>query len=341
MGKSNPKTSKSGKGVSKRNSDEECERKSRSKDKSKIVDNGVPDNEHQQNTPKKSVGKRSAKKLNFDEYQLRQKKKKAEREIEETQEPVRQPEVEIRGNQTSAKFIEDGDEVLFEIEGQSTEFASENEMDEDLEHENQGDHVEIPNRREEQALHCEGGDDVISINNNATVASARGVNQSRLMEINRWDILEASTSSGAGKSMQVSNDEEQGMQRFGDYIRKQGLVIVDSSKLRNQSPKFRKGYHSNPGMLTDKGTQSEFNDNESMVTVYHNAVEQVPMVDQTMNNAKRVSSSSEEQLDTSDELERLQVNNITLQGVNAGSNPPMDNNLFNSIVAPMNRNEPE
>ena len=78
--------------------------------------------------------------------------------------------------------------------------------------------------------------------------------------------------------------EEMEMQKFVDFMKKQGLVIVESSKLEtieqrhgNQTGKQRMG--STLPTLDKRGTFTcpDFQDNNSVVTVYRNAVQQAPV----------------------------------------------------------------
>ena len=95
------------------------------------------------------------------------------------------------------------------------------------------------------------------------------------------------------------SQEEEGMQRFVEYIRKQGLVIVEESRLANGgNQKFRE---------KNRDTGNLRGDNESVMTIYKNAVQ--PSVGGSINVRdvnKRDSSSSDEPLDTSDEIDKIE-----------------------------------
>ena len=117
-------------------------------------------------------------------------------------------------------------------------------------------------------------------------------------------------------------DEEQNMQRFVDYIRKQGLVIMDASATSSsERNKFNKGNSSNVGASKQptRWTQDKSGEDESVITIYQGTVQRVG--DQThmiQNNAKRISSSSEDEtMNTSNELDEeqatIQVDNLTVQ----------------------------
>ena len=192
---------------------------------------------------------------------------------------------------TSEKFMENGDEVLFEVEGQETDFS-----DDQLEKEQSMDGCE------------ETGDDsddevILSQNNNAT---AVGNPQP--------------CSSKDGQPMKDGlGEEEAGMQRFVEYIREQGLVIVEASQLANKTPKFNKGKE-RKGVRSPLEMQSVVNrrhqpgeDDSSVATIYHNAVKVMDNQGTPMTNKKRESSSSQERLDTSDEMDRIPIVNMTLQ----------------------------
>ena len=65
------------------------------------------------------------------------------------------------------------------------------------------------------------------------------------------------------------NEEEEGMQRFVDYIKKQGLVIVDGTTLQNSSKKTNK----------QGGKKSDQGESESIVTIYQQAVNKETLPD--------------------------------------------------------------
>ena len=117
------------------------------------------------------------------------------------------------------------------------------------------------------------------------------------------------------------NEEEAGMQCFVDYIRGQGLVIVEASQLANQTPKFNKVKDKSMTMgmqsVVNRRPANQGEDDCSVAMVYRNAVK---IVDSNNNgtgneiaNRKRESSSSDEPLDTSDELDKLAVGGISIQ----------------------------
>ena len=118
-----------------------------------------------------------------------------------------------------------------------------------------------------------------------------------------------------------AQSEEQEMQKFMDFIKKQSLVIVDVNQLSGEvQGKTKVGHQANEmeraSMLKgprvnqqQKGKKEDnINDNlddQSEVTVYQNAMEKM--------SSKRGSSSSEDHLDTSDELDWVAINELTLK----------------------------
>ena len=158
--------------------------------------------------------------------------------------------VASKTEKTVAKFVEDGDEVLLEVEGQATDFG--NEFDSEYK--------------------AEVEEDTFSVNNNASMLEPR--NSQGMDEVRTKPI---------GKEA-ARKSEEVEMQKFIDFMRKQGLVIVDTSKQGNNEQRPH-----NQGKGQD--------DQVSEVTIYRNAVQP--------ENSKRDSSSSDDisPMDTSDENE--------------------------------------
>ena len=108
-----------------------------------------------------------------------------------------------------------------------------------------------------------------------------------------------------GKEAFEHLEEEEGMQHFVDYIRKQGLVIVEESRLTNLASNkipMKSGKH---------GKNRDLNDNESVITIYKNAVHQSVISDGI--GKKRDSSSSDEPLATSEEIEQFEEINLQPQ----------------------------
>ena len=93
---------------------------------------------------------------------------------------------------------------------------------------------------------------------------------------------------------ELQKQEEKEMQKFVDFMRKQGLVVVDAAKMKELS-----------GDGTDRQKPRHVGgDDSSIVTIYKNAV-------QKDGNSKRDSSSSDKMLDTSDEVDKLNLDQMT------------------------------
>ena len=101
--------------------------------------------------------------------------------------------------------MEDGDEVVFEVDGQTMDFNSETEV------EDQKADMASESEEEENLM---GGE---SQNNNATGCSQ--YERSRPSQEKEEDVILPQSETTH------KNEEEERMQRFMDYIRKQGLVI--------------------------------------------------------------------------------------------------------------------
>ena len=120
------------------------------------------------------------------------------------------------------KYIEDGDEIVFKVDGQATEFTSEDEQN-DTNDEDQtcSDEEEGEFEDDEESSEIQFN----SKNNNATVI---GHSSSRSPQARNE---EPCTLTSVARNMQNNRDhasvapdseEEMGMQRFVDYIRRQG-----------------------------------------------------------------------------------------------------------------------
>ena len=221
--------------------------------------------------------------------------------------------------------MESGDEVLFEVEGQATEFTEEGL--EQTNSQNLGDSESDVSDVENEQMALK--------NNNAT--------KPRDMDMEP-PTPRPGTSSTYGPDevivlprdhVKEQEEEEAGMKQFVNYIRKQGLVIVESSRLAAQTPKFdrsiNKGGRQDIQMKSvvnrrppqaQPGTSNEIDDGNSVVTIYRNAVNVLNDTgDQGNRNlvsgiteSKRDSSSSDEPLNTSDESEGIQLDNLRIQG---------------------------
>ena len=113
-------------------------------------------------------------------------------------------------------------------------------------------------------------------------------------------------------------EEEAGIQRFVNYIRKQGLVIVEASQLANPKEKFNK---ENGKAVESMERSSILNkrpmageDDSSVVTVYRNAVNVLTQGNDVSAQSKRDSSSSDKPLDTSDEFDKIPVGGLSING---------------------------
>ena len=126
MPKGNPKTSQTAKGNAKRKSVGHNVGKIQKVKEASQQSSQEHSNKNKQKEfldPKKLVKK----KLSFEEYNNKY-KKKANLEDNETNSKCRK--TSESQNKTSVKYVKDGDEVIFEVEGQGTDFASETEQDE-------------------------------------------------------------------------------------------------------------------------------------------------------------------------------------------------------------------
>ena len=215
---------------------------------------------------------------------------------------------------TTATFEEDGDTVELEVRGQSTDFASETKEME------QG---EITDSEDEEDEVYQGE----SSNNNATKINDRQVvEQPEQYGNTTMDQSDAEEEVTIRKRTEeeIKAQEELEMQKFVNFMKKQGLVLVDTNALKQKEEKsngrqtvaggnqwvntVEKQKH--PGMETD------FIDNSSIITVYKNAVQPIEgpalVVKLTDHLNKRGSTSSEDALDTSNKIDKLPVNDIEL-----------------------------
>ena len=214
---------------------------------------------------------------------------------------------------TQVHYEEDGDEVIFEVEDNTLDFETEMDASQIIERYERSDPKDDDEDSEEEQDDNSQG----SRNNNALRSEEKGINYDG-----------PGTSQGQG-TQKIDHSEEEGMQRFVDYIRKQGLVIVDASKAQNETPKFDKRREMG-GMNTQRNKKLTIRreemqnvlgcNNESMVTIYKNAVQKVNQVQvsghQIGDGKRDSSSSSDKQLDTSDELDRVNRMVITNNDVN-------------------------
>ena len=164
---------------------------------------------------------------------------------------------------TSAKFFEEGDEVLLEVEGQSTEFS---------EH------------------------DVLSENNNATPSQGRSVSKGKEVSMDEMgdEVRELPIN---GEQQRIA--EEADMMKLMEFMRKQGLVFMDTNGAQTAQTALKKINEVHWG----KSQKLDIGDDLSVVTVYQKAVQKEP-------TKNRDSSSTDENMnfspmDTSDEYEQM------------------------------------
>ena len=111
---------------------------------------------------------------------------------------------------------------------------------------------------------------------------------------------------------EIEKAEEIEMQKFMDFMKRQGLMLMqtptaktnDSS--RNVMERVNKQSGESIGQKADKAGAKGMSgiDSHSVITVYQNAVQPASIL---VDGNKRASSSSEEQMDTSDELDDGQI----------------------------------
>ena len=180
-------------------------------------------------------------------------------------------------NAITANFDEDGDGVQFQITpNEDQEFASEAEDESGTEMETGDD------------APTEKGSDYQGFNDN----------ESEVVILRRTQE-------------EIEQAEEKEMLKFVNFMCKQGLVMVQASPSQPQSQtdgasmaNVSKVGPSTP-KIKGRGKSTQSRDDNSVVTIYENAV-------QRSLGSKRESSSSEEQMDTSDEMQspRGDVSNL-------------------------------
>ena len=263
MAKGNPKTSVTGKGQ-KRKCDNKPEQQAqadqvmRSKERLDLGD-GVFDNENKQ---KKRKSDSVVKRLNFDSSMENRKELK-----------VKQDKRAKENLDMTVEFEEDGEEFTFKVAGQATDFASETEDGElDGQQSDLDDEVILSQSR----------------NNNATQdhTDAQPGTSSGISDYGNVQIRPRDTEV-------ERKEEEEGMQRFIDYMKKQGLMLVETTKALNAPPHFEE-MKKQAGMTKPQQGM----DNESIIIVYRNAVHR-------SEPSEKRNSSSLEEVDTSDEQDKL------------------------------------
>ena len=188
MPKGNPKTSQTAKGNAKRKSvgrNVGKIQKVKEASQQSSQEHGNKKKQKEFLDPKKLVKK----KLSFEEYNNKYKKKE-ENETNSKRRKTSEPQ-----NKTSVKYVEDGDEVIFEVEGQGTDFASETEEDE------QFDSTEVVETSDSD----DGEAGLGSINNNAIDGARPGTSYQTEESDDEVQIKPR-------KQEEALQEEEQGMQ---------------------------------------------------------------------------------------------------------------------------------
>ena len=265
-----------------------------------------------------------------------------DREIEES-EQLRPGNIK---DKTVAKFVEDGVEVIFEVEGQGTEFSTDNEENEENNESSEDEDMEEGEISRQ-----------ISRNNNATLFVDRSEPRATMSSVSGGDKCcqgnegQQSRSNKGAKNKRIDdgnegklgkgNEEEEGMQCFVDYINKKGLVIVNAEAIRSLGKneqdcggnlKSSSAKQSNITRNKEKTNISQHketgeSEKDSIITVYKNAVNR--MGEDVDNNLvvriwesdeidqdKRYSSSSDDiPLDSSGDIDTTngQMDNLDLQ----------------------------
>ena len=130
---------------------------------------------------------------------------------------------------------------------------------------------------------------------------------------------------------QASEQEEADMQKFINFMKKKGLVMVQQTpgmtvNVTQEQVQDRSVIDKEPAAVQDnakerRGMETDFIDNNSIVTLYHNAVQPASYqsnqsvsgdVAAAIQSKERDSSSSEDPLDTSDEADKLPVGTIDI-----------------------------
>ena len=193
----------------------------------------------------------------------------------------------------TATFEEEGDMIELEVPGQSTDFVNED---------NQEDLDEVDSEFDGEEVHDEVNE--ASKNNNAAVmnvgnagSSAEGC-RSRNQTKDRDEFCRLARRD----PKELKWQEESEMMKFVEFMKKQGLVMMHQPEKTGTTNKIHQMMASSNQTSQKKdrrGIEPDFVDNSSVITVYQNAVE--PAVTE---GRKRDSSSSEEPLDASDEIDK-------------------------------------
>ena len=223
----------------------------------------------------------------------------------------------------STSFQEDGDTVQIEVDGQNTEFSNEDEPPENM------DNTESESEDGEVNFHR----DVISQNNNATKSMRPNEDEvNQTVHQPRPHCSKDEEPATPGEVYVIPRDPEQdkmeeeaGMQRFIDYMKKKGMVMVQTSQQQQPDTKTPKKHSEKSTMRLPQPVRSngepnrrdensgESGENESVVTIYRNAVKQV---DKPSTNSNKFDSSSSDEtgnfMDSSDEYDKLPIDNLNI-----------------------------
>ena len=226
-----------------------------------------------------------------------------------------------------ATIEEEGQLIEYTVEGQMTDFNSENET---LDTEDEGSHKSDESdkeddlqqdRREEwsQPNRGEASSSRQNFNSSNIVGPYLGPGRQGCVRTSQFDeesdVIVFKTSEVQKQNMQTQpmqremSDNE--MKRFASYMKQQGLMLVDSSQMHNRN--LNLGQKSCGKEITANALVDNV-DNHSEITIYRNAVEQMT------ESSKRDSSSSEEPLNTSDEIDKMPLDNLALQTMNENDN---------------------
>ena len=242
-----------------------------------------------------------------------------------------------KSERMAVRFSEDGDKVVFEVEGQATEFLDDSNLEDNASE--MGSDSE-----DDMAVDVERD----SRNNNASTAPneprptmSDGRNVELFTDWSQGHCHGNMATRAESSTKNCRNEEEEGMQCFVDYIRSQGLVIMEDPRKQEQNKIG--GKH---------GTwREDAGENKSVVTIYQNAVTRDNEIEntedleirenttgrigqlagKTMTSHKRDSSSSEDGMgmNSSGEIEGLQIDNLS---VNTKGNSHRNNEVIKFIA---------
>ena len=213
-------------------------------------------------------------------------------------------EAGVESNLTRATVMEDGNILELEVDGQLTEFNSDVERD-----------TESESDEEVEVL----------LNENANASRLARKESEPRNEYNGRKSSESiheracSAILPIDPELQQQQDEAE-MLKFVNFIRKKGLVIVDAKALDKQQG------HTGPGRVIPSSNQNKSVggknlthrlrgenldvDNTSAITIYKNAVQESVSQRNFPSDEARNTSSSDEPIDTSDELTDTELINV-------------------------------